>query len=129
MKDEVFQTMKKIADERVLYYKSDFTEHDTRSYDQMDSGTHFIWSVRPTGTYILGIPSRLKYKEADHERYKEVIHQKKQEFEEYIKRTREFSEAVLKTFTGDDVKWFLVIKGQKINEITYDEATKIIKRK
>lgn len=117
--DEIFQKMKVIADTSIQHYKTDFTEYDVKTYGRMYPGTHFLWCVRPCGTYIVGIPKTIKAKipldTIDWFNQKEF-----KDFQEYLNDIRETAKAVIETF--HDQHYYYIVKGQSIKEITKTQA-------
>lgn len=123
MTDDVFEKMKVIADTSIQHYKTDFTEYDVRTYGRMYPGTHFLWCVRPCGTYIVGIPKTIKSKTPldtiDWFNQKEF-----KDFQDYLNDVRETAKAVVNGF--HDQHFYYVVKGQSIKEINKAQALKEI---
>jgi hypothetical protein len=126
MTDDIFEKMKVIADTSIQHYKTDFTEYDVRTYGRMYPGTHFLWCVRPCGTYIVGIPKTIKPK-MDCNNKNWLVYQngkERDDFQEYIKIVKENANAIVNGFHNQH--FYYVVKGQSIKEITKAQALKEI---
>ena len=121
--DKVFQKMQRIADRSIQHYKTDFTEYDTRTYGRMYDGTHFLWCVRPCGTYICGIPKTIKSK-TPLDTINWFNQKEFEDFQEYLNDVRETSKAIVEAF--HDQKYYYVVKGESIREISKEQALKEI---
>jgi hypothetical protein len=124
--DKVFQKMKSIADVSIQHYKTDFTEYDVLTYGRMYDGTHFLWCVRPCGTYIVGIAKTIEPK-MDRDKKNWLVYQhgtSHDDFKEYLKVVRETARVIVDGF--HDQHFYYVVKGQSIKEITKTQALKEI---
>ena len=108
----------------IQHYKTDFTEYDTLTYGRMYEGTHFLWCVRPCGTYIVGIAKTIKYK-TPLNNIKWFEQEDFLNFKKYLSDVRENAKAVVEGF--HDQHYYYVVKGQSIKEITKAQALKEIK--
>ena len=130
--DKVFLKMSEIVDKFVQNYKTDFTVHDTQTYGRMYDGTQFIWIVRPSGTWVCGIPSVIKkswnvqgWETVDPRLVKPNF--TNMTFGEYLKEIESYSKDIVSAYDEPKNRFYLVTKGKDIKQISKQQALEIIK--